>query len=131
MTETSSPLFFFSFCPLPLQQSLADYRARASKGTGCWATVDLRLMEAIAKLLPLSKWSPYPRPQRHKKGVTRRHYISGIISGLRDWNHEERGVPLSNIPRHVPLARRIFQQDEVPGPKLPDRSVCCLHLHRT
>jgi len=39
-------------------------------------------------------------------------YISE--SGHRDGDHEEHRVAVSGVPRYVPLAGGIFQQDEVP-----------------
>ena len=39
----------------------------------------------------------------------------GFQSGSRDRDHEERGVPVTDVPRHMPLARGILQQDKIPG----------------
>ena len=67
-------------------------------------------------------------PLNVKTGSRSRH---GFSSAHRDGDHEERGVPITEIPRHVPSARGILQQDEIPRPQPPDRPVGRLHLDRT
>jgi hypothetical protein len=50
-------------------------------------------------------------------------------SGGRGGDHEERGVPVADIPRHVTLARGVFQQDQIPGTEPPGCPARRLHLH--
>jgi len=68
------------------------------------------------------------RVPRQNRGIGTRH---DYTSAYRDRDHEERRVPITDVPRHVALAQGILQQDKVPRPQPPDRPVGRLHLDRT